>query len=114
MPGRRGQAKGEKHSANISAPMRARKIEWLQTLCGSSRGRARMRNAFRIPKRSKAFLAVVDVSVLGLYGIPASGQMAGVTLYICGDTNIQEKFDNDKLPQFERETSVKTTMSCIE
>src|SRR5437867_2654294 len=114
MPGRRGQAKGEKHSANTSAPIRARKIEWLQTLCGSSRGRARMRNGFRIPKRTTAFLAVVVASVLGLYGIPARGQMAGVTLYISGDTNIQEMFDKDLLPLFERETSVKTKMVFLE
>src|SRR5438132_9935157 len=114
MPGRRGQAKGENHSANTSAPMRARKIELLQTLCGSSRGRARMRNCFRIPKRTTAFLAVVVVSVLGLYGIPARGQMAGVTLYISGDTNIQEMFDKDLLPLFERETSVKTKMVFLE
>src|SRR5438876_1255400 len=114
MPGRRGQAKGEKHSANASAPIRARKIDWLQTLCGSSRGRTRMRNGFRIPKRTTAFLAVVVVSVLGLYGIPARGQMAGVTLYISGDTNIQEMFDKELLPLFERETSVKTKMVFIE
>src|SRR5438034_10768628 len=109
-----GAGKGRKALRNISAPMRARKIEWLQTLCGSSRGRARMRNAFRIPKRTTAFLAVVVVSVLGLYGIPARGQMAGVTLYISGDTNIQEMFDKDLLPLFERETSVKTKMVFLE
>ena len=73
-----------------------------------------MRNGFRIPKRTTAFLAVVVVSVLGLYGIPARGQMAGVTLYISGDTNIQEMFDKDLLPLFERETSVKTKMVFIE
>src|SRR5207247_9493816 len=84
------------------------------TLCGSSRGRARMRNAFRIPKRTTAFLAVVVVYVLGLYGIPARGQMAGVTLYISGDTNIQEMFDKDLLPLSARQTSVKTKMVLLE
>src|SRR5947208_16155689 len=73
-----------------------------------------MRNYFSIPKRTTAFLAVAVVSVLGLYGIPARGQMAGVTLYISGDTNIQEMFDKDLLPLFERETSVKTKMVFLE
>ncbi len=57
-----------------------------------------------------ALVAVVFVLALGLWGVPARGQMAAANLYISGDTNIQDMFNKDLLPLFERDTSVKTTM----
>jgi len=59
-------------------------------------------------------LTVVLAFVLGFFGIPVQGQAPGVTLYISGDTNIQEMFDKDLLPLFERETGVKTQMVFLE
>jgi len=73
-----------------------------------------MRKRLRIVRWTTVLTAVVFVFALGWYGIPARGQMAGVTLYISGDTNIQEMFDKDLLPLFERETSVKTKMVFLE
>ncbi len=68
----------------------------------------------RIIQWTIALVAVAFVFSLGPWGMPARGQMAGVTLYISGDTNIQEMFDKDLLPLFERETSVKTKMVFLE
>jgi len=73
-----------------------------------------MRKRLRIVRWTTVLIAVVFVFALGLYGIPARGQMAGVTLYISGDTNIQEMFDKDLLPLVARETSVKTKMVFLE
>src|SRR5207245_11411379 len=73
-----------------------------------------MRKRLRIVHWTTVLIAVVFVFALGWYGIPARGQMAGVTLYISGDTNIQEMFDKDLLPLFERETSVTTKMVFLE
>ena len=68
-----------------------------------------MRNCRIIP-RTTAVVAVVFVFTLGLWGLPARGQMASANLYISGDTNIQDMFNKDLLPLFERDTSVKTNM----
>ncbi len=68
-----------------------------------------MRNK-RIFARTTAIVTVVVVFALGLWGLPATGQMASANLYISGDTNMQEMFNKDLLPMFERDTSVKTTL----
>ncbi len=68
-----------------------------------------MRNRRIIP-RTTAIVAVVFVLALGLWGLPARGQVASANLYISGDTNMQDMFNKDLLPLFERDTSVKTTM----
>jgi putative spermidine/putrescine transport system substrate-binding protein len=65
---------------------------------------------FRIIQWTTALVAVVFVFTLGLSGSAVRGQMGTANLYISGDTNIQEMFDKDLLPLFERETSVKTKM----
>lgn len=54
------------------------------------------------------------VMSISLVGAPAQGQVTGVTLYISGDTNIQEMFDKDLLPMFERDTGVKAKMVFLE
>jgi putative spermidine/putrescine transport system substrate-binding protein len=72
-------------------------------------GGERMRN-LSIIYRTIAAVAVVVVFALGLWGAPARGQMASATLYISGDTNMQDMFNKDLLPLFERDTSVKTTL----
>src|SRR2546428_1922569 len=73
-----------------------------------------MRKRLRIVHWTTVLIAVVFVFALGWYGIPARGQMAGVPLHISGDTNIQEMFDKDLLPLFQRASSVKTKMVFLE
>ncbi len=73
-----------------------------------------MSKRLRTASWATGLIAVVSVVALGFYGIPARGQMANVTLYISGDTNIQEMFDKDLLPLFERETGAKTKMVFLE
>src|SRR5712664_2966837 len=68
-----------------------------------------MRN-WRIIPRTAAAVAVVAVSLKKKWGLPARGQMTAANLYISGDTNIQDMFNKDLLPLFERDTSVKTNM----
>ena len=73
-----------------------------------------MSRRLRIINWATAFMTVVLVLTLGSFGIPVQGQVPRVTLYISGDTNIQEMFDKDLLPLFERETGVKTKMVFLE
>ncbi len=73
-----------------------------------------MRKRQRIISGTTVCLTVILAFVLGVFGIPVQGQAPGVTLYISGDTNIQEMFDKDLLPLFERETGVKTQMVFLE
>ncbi len=73
-----------------------------------------MRKRFRIINWTTACMTVVLAFVLGFFGIPVQGQAPGVTLYISGDTNIQEMFDKDLLPLFEREAGMKTQMVFLE
>jgi putative spermidine/putrescine transport system substrate-binding protein len=68
-----------------------------------------MRN-WRIIPRTTAVVAVVCVFALGVWGLPARGQTVTANLYISGDTNMQDMFNKDLLPLFERDTGVKTNM----
>jgi putative spermidine/putrescine transport system substrate-binding protein len=52
--------------------------------------------------------------VVSLAGQPARGQTPGVILYISGDTNIQQMFEKQLLPMFEKDTGMRTKMVFLE
>jgi len=73
-----------------------------------------MRRRWKIVHGTAALVAVVFALTLSFSGRPAQGQTAGVILYISGDTNIQEMFEKQLLPMFEKDTGMKTKMVFLE
>jgi putative spermidine/putrescine transport system substrate-binding protein len=59
-------------------------------------------------------MAVIFALALSFAGTPAQGQAPGVTLYVNGDTNIQDMYEKKLLPMFEKETGLKTKMILLE
>ncbi len=73
-----------------------------------------MKRRWKIVHGSAALVAVVLALTLSFAGRPALGQAPGVTLYISGDTNIQEMFEKQLLPMFQKDTGMKTKMVFLE
>ncbi len=73
-----------------------------------------MRRRWKIVQGTTVLVAVVLALTLSFAGRPALGQAPGVTLYVNGDTNIQDLWEKKLLPMFEKETAMKTKFILLE